>query len=78
MLFQTWKMFQNNFDKNKKCSLPTILFEVEGKTADNFIVPSTDLIPLHASDKESNLSKSSFDKKKNLIPLFSSSFLVRF
>ena len=27
MLFQAWKMFKNNFDKNKKCSSHTICLE---------------------------------------------------
>ena len=44
------------------------LFAVEGKAACSFIEPSTDLIPLHASDKkESDLSKPSTDKNKNYL-----------
>ena len=53
MLFQAWKVIQNNFDKKQE----VLLTQIEEKTACSFIVPSTNLIPLHASDKkESDVS----------------------
>ena len=51
ILFQAWKMFQNNLNKSKKCSSPTSCSEKE-KAPCSFIEPSIDLIQLHASDKK--------------------------
>ena len=45
------------FWQKEEVFLTDNLFEIEGKTACSFVEPSTDLIPLHASDtKESHLS----------------------
>ena len=51
-VFSGLKDVPKQFWQKQEVFLAQNLFEVEGKAACGFIEPSTDLIPLHASDKK--------------------------